>query len=502
MTNKNIGLIIILLFSLNICLLGLSSSTSWLDNGIPICTERGDQWGLEMCNDGVGGAIITWRDSRNGAWDIYAQHVDSSGSIQWKKDGIVICNETDHQIDPRICSDGRGGAFIVWGDGRNGNNYQIYAQRVNANGIIQWTENGIVLSDRRCVVNHQILYSGSGNAIITWKDYRPDDGIYAQKVDLNGNIQWKTNGVPICNATSTQWSPQICTDGEGGAIIVWDDERRTDYWDEDIYAQRISSNGIIQWESNGVNISNTVGATSPPQLVSDKNDGAIITWVDDRSGDYNVYSQRVNSVGSIQWLMDDITICSANNTQGSTCIVEDGSGGAVITWEDCRTGSNWDIYAQRIGLDGSIKWEEDGVLLYNANNDGDLYSTLYHHSYYNRKNGIFLVYVDYRNNESLRDIYAQHFNLNGIIQWEHNGKAICNDLSDQGAPIALITEYGNAIIAWVDHRNINSDLYASLISLYQIIDTYNVFLLLMICLPLIIGLVLKIQKRRNSYSKL
>ena len=145
---------------------------------------------------------------------------------------------------------------------------------------------------------------------------------------------------------------------------------------------------------------------------------------------------------------------------------------------------------------------KNGILLYNANNDGDLYSTLYHHSYYNRKNGVFLVYVDYRNNESSRDIYAQHLNLNGKVQWEHNGKAICNDLSDQGAPKALITEYGKAIIAWVDHRNIDSDLYASLISLYQIIEAYNIFLLLMISLPIIIGLVLKIWKRTGYNSKL
>ncbi|MFX0024508.1 MAG: hypothetical protein ACFE9S_19495 [Candidatus Hermodarchaeota archaeon] len=500
MSNIKFLFVIILLYTPTISPLGSISSTSWIDNVIPICTEWGDQWGLEICSDGVGGAIITWRDGRNGAWDIYAQRVDSSGSIQWTTNGIAICNETDHQIDPKICSDGHGGAFIVWGDRRNGNNYQIYAQRVNADGIIQWSENGIVICDRRCVVNHQILYGNDENLIVTWIDYRPDDGIFAQKVDLNGNIQWKTNGIPICNATSTQWDPRICTDGEDGAIIIWDDERRFDYLNEDIYAQRISSNGIVQWEINGVNISNSIGSTSPAQLVSDKNGGAIITWLDDRSGDYNVYSQRVNSTGSIQWVPDGITICNANNSQGSTCIVEDGLGGVVITWEDCRTGSNWDIYAQRIGLDGSIKWEEDGVLLYNANNDGDLYSTLYHQSYYNGKNGVFLVYLDYRNTDSSRDIYAQHLNLNGKIQWEHNGKAICNDLSDQGSPKAAITGFGKAIIVWGDNRNFDTDIYASLINLYpnQIINAYHVFLLLMISFPVILILVIKIKKKRES----
>lgn len=61
-------------------------------------------------------------------------------------------------MDPVICIDGDGGAFFVWGDRRNGENYQIYAQRVNADGNIQWGENGIVICDQRSIVNRQILY--------------------------------------------------------------------------------------------------------------------------------------------------------------------------------------------------------------------------------------------------------------------------------------------------------------------------------------------------------
>jgi len=484
----------------------VSNSTSWVVNGISICTARGHQWYPEICSDGDGGAIITWRDSRNGYWDIYAQRVDSKGSVRWASNGVSICNAINHQIDPVICIDGSGGAFIVWGDKRNGNNYQIYAQRVDANGNIQWSENGIVICNQSCVVNHQILYNNNGDVIITWVDHRVGDSLYSQKLDIDGNIQWKDNGVLICNATSYQRRPQICNDEEGGAIIIWDDERRFDYWEEDLYAQRINSNGVVQWEFNGVNISNARSSIGSGKLISDNNGGAIITWVDDRSGNYNLYAQRVNYEGSLLWNQSGIIICDANNSKGYTRIVEDGSGGSIITWEDCRTGSNWDIYAQRIDPSGVVKWEENGVLMYNADNDGDLYSTLRHQSYYDGKGRIFIGYLDYRNNLSSRDIYAQKFDLNGEIQWEENGKPICNDPNDNGYFKAVITEYRNAITVWSDYRNgVDADIYALLTSLSSSkdIDGYNIFFLLVISIPMILLFIIKARKFMNPkmYNK-
>jgi len=57
--------------------------------------------------------------------------------------------------------------------------------------------------------------------------------IYAQKVDSAGIMKWTTNGVVICNATDVQDYPQIISNGAGGAIITWHDERSGN---KDIYA--------------------------------------------------------------------------------------------------------------------------------------------------------------------------------------------------------------------------------------------------------------------------
>ena len=40
--------------------------------------------------------------------------------------------------------------------------------------------------------------------------------------------------------------------------------------------------------------------------------------------------------------------------------MSDGAGGAIITWQDSRSGGS-DIYAQRIVGSGGVQWTADGV---------------------------------------------------------------------------------------------------------------------------------------------
>jgi hypothetical protein len=53
----------------------------------------------------------------------------------------------------------------------------------------------------------------------------------------------------------------------------------------------------------------------------------------------------------------------------SPTIVSDGSSGAIITWQDKRSG-NYDIYAQRVFSDGSLPGP--GVLMGDVSGDGKI----------------------------------------------------------------------------------------------------------------------------------
>lgn len=326
-----------------------NGAVSWTANGIAICTAANDQQSPKICSDGAGGAIITWENYRSGDSDIYTQKINSSGVIQWDTNGTAICTIVYNQHSPQIYSDDAGNAIITWIDNRSGNLFSedIYAQKINSSGAVQWATNGVAI----CTATGkqwfpQICSDGAGGAIITWEDGRGSSlDIYAQKINSSGVVQWADNGIAMCMEAGNQEYPQICSDSAGGAIITWEDYRNG-YSDN--YAQKINSSGVIQWTANGIAVCTEVNHQSSPQICSDSTGDTIITWEDSRSGYNDIYAQKINTSGDTQWTANGTAICTLADDQLRPEICSDGSGSAIITWMDHRSGSNYDIYAQKI----------------------------------------------------------------------------------------------------------------------------------------------------------
>jgi hypothetical protein len=403
--------------------LSVNGVAQWTANGVAICTATNAQAIPTMVSDGSGGAIITWADLRAGGsdWDIYAQRINGSGIVQWESNGVPIAIAANYQVRPTITSDGNGGAIITWADGRIFPRVDIYAQHINASGLVQWPTNGTVVSDSSgdWLKFPTIASDGSGGAIITWADYRigtdqPD--LYAQRIDLNGVVQWTANGVAISTAPNSQGnfargdSPAIVSDGNGGAIITWMDDRSNLTTVSDIYAQRINVNGVVQWTTDGVAICTALSDQWSPTLLSDGSGGAIITWSDSRTFGEDIYAQRIDSSGSVQWTLDGVQICSAASSQSYPTIVSDENGGAIITWNDGR-GSTADIYAQHINASGAAQWAADGVVISTAASDQDLPTIVS-----DGLGGAIITWEDRRTRSTTgTDLYAQQVNASGNL---------------------------------------------------------------------------------------
>jgi hypothetical protein len=324
----------------------------------PICTAAATQEYPAITSDGSGGAIITWDDYRNGNFDIYAQKINSSGAVQWTADGVVVCTQASSQNYASITSDGSSGAIITWKDGRG-----LYAQRIDASGAPLWTTaagGGVAISTLASDAP-SITSDGSGGAIITWFYWSgTSNDIYAQRINASGVVQWTANGLAVCTQANHQYDPTITSDGSSGAIITWYDTRNGN---DDIYAQRINSSGAVQWTADGVVVCTNTSVQDNPTITIDGSGGAIITWFDSRAGNYDIYAQRINSSGTAQWTADGLAVCTLTSTQFTPDISSDGSGGAIITWSDARNSTYYDVYAQRINSSGAAQWAADGVAI-------------------------------------------------------------------------------------------------------------------------------------------
>ncbi len=343
----------------------------WTAGGIAVCEADGYQLYPQLVSDGAGGAIITWHDYRDKTtYDIYAQRVNASGTPLWTADGIAVCTAADNQFYPRIVSDGAGGAFITWYDRRGGANYDIYAQLVDYKGTILWTANGIAICAAGGDQQRPVIDSdGVGGAIIAWMDQRGGvySDIYSQRVDGGGNIKWTGDGIALCAAFGNQYYPEIVSDGGGGAIVTWYDLRAGGA-DENIYAQRVNGYGDIQWTGDGAVICAAANNQQEPVIVADGAGGAIIAWIDARDGLKDIYAQRIDNPGAVQWGDDGVQICTAAGNQTNPTIAPDGAGGAVITWHDYRNGGA-DVYVQRVSALGAAQWTADGVAICSAVHD-------------------------------------------------------------------------------------------------------------------------------------
>jgi len=424
--------------------------------GNPVSISPGNQQRPVVAADGSGGTIIAWQDRRNGKSEIFVQRMSADGNPMWQSNGLPVCVQ-DSNFLPAIISDGTGGVIISWSSYRGSSTADIYIQKVSSSGAMLWTTNGVSV----CTVvfeqnNISMISDGLGGAILTWQDYRSNNGsadVYAQRVNLLGTILWGSNGTAICNEASSQIGPKMVSDGSAGAFITWADNRAGDY---DIYTQRIAAGGAVQWTTNGV-ATCTMGTDQlQPDVCRDGADGIIITWSDFRSTtDFNIYAQRVGPSGAIVWVVDGVVI--NNNVayaQVDPKIVSDELSGAIITWTDYRTGITSDIYAQRISPLGAVQWTATGVIICTAVGDQTVSQLTI-----DGNNGAYITWEDHRNAGN-SDIYAQRIASNSALNWSADGFEICTMANNQGNPAILSNGSLGAIVVWEDFRSGSSfDIY-------------------------------------------
>ncbi len=440
----------------------ISVEAQWVQNGSPICVQPYSQSYPRICSDGAGGVIMTWNDYRTpeGMFlkgDVYAQRIDAFGNVLWTTDGVEVCLASDDQGYPKICSDGAGGAILVWADYRTASHVDVYAQRVDANGNELWTTNGIAVCD---TVWHQqypeVVSDGLGGAIITWQDYRNANNydIYAQRIDGDGNTLWTSQGVALCTESYWQEHPQIVTDGEHGAIVVWKDTRPMTT--TDIYAQRVDSSGTTKWALNGNAICWEGTSQSDPVVAPDGLGGAVIAWSDTRNGDADIFAQWIQNSGSTRWIANGITVCTAANHQNYPVVLGNGVYGAFFAWRDQRVAiDRYELYAQRVNSFGIPAWAANGIKIVDEAGDESVWDAVS-----DGTGGVIFSWIDGRT--AYADVYVQRVDEDGNDLWTTNGVMVCDAIKQQTTPELLADGVGGCFVVWADERSANGnyDIYA------------------------------------------
>lgn len=222
-------------------------------------SENAD-WDIKM--DEQGNIILVFPDLRNGYSNIYAYKISPDGEFIWGEDGIIISDDDDEDVNPKIAITNTGNMVIAWQ--RNPFTMQFYSrivcQKVSSSGELLWV-NEKIIEDLLHDLVWPFLYPANYDDVILfwhWEDFLwwPDLTLYCQKINESGNAVWSQNLSIYSNQVQLISSPvlEICDGMYDRLFICWS-ENIAGVPLSNTLIQQIDFNGNKLFEDEGISVS-------------------------------------------------------------------------------------------------------------------------------------------------------------------------------------------------------------------------------------------------------
>lgn len=329
-----------------------TGAVSWTANGVELGSTGDDEYVMSIAPDGRGGCIVAW-NRVGAASNILAQRVDAAGTKVWSASGVEVSVGTSNATRARIVSDGAAGIVACWLDGRYHpawNEFKdIYAQRLDSLGTVCWADTSVVVLGFGSAPYYafpDMVANDAGRFYVAWYDWRSSGfDIYAQSLDIDGQALWGAHGVPVCVNPLDQVAPRIAAGPADALFCAWVDHSVA------IGGQLLDAAGAMQWSSSGVVMASTSYDLILGRAVRTSNDLYGVIYSESVSGgtDRYVKAQAVNGAGTIAWNAAGEPVSTVVSPKSNVQAVPDTCGGLIAVWTDDRNGSYAsDIYAQRV----------------------------------------------------------------------------------------------------------------------------------------------------------
>lgn len=294
---------------------------------------------------------VAWTDSRSFGTDIELSRFKSTTKLDTT--AHVISNGAASQNAPHVSQAATGNYLVVWADSRNGIDRDIFASRVDINGVALDAAGLAINTTTRDQLTPDVATDGT-NFFVVWEDRRSGGNfdIFGALVSgVDGHVI--LNDIAICTQPGDQLVPSVTYDKtDSQFVVVWTDERISS--DPNIFGARISNAGAVL-DVDGVSVSSASGGQFNPQIAF-AGGKMLAVWEDRRSdpaGD--IFGARLTG-GAALTVLDttNISIGSTAGAQTEPAVANIGASGGsfIVVWTDGRnvavTGT--DIFAQQVGV--------------------------------------------------------------------------------------------------------------------------------------------------------
>lgn len=387
--------------------MGVNGKPLWRKSGMPVCQAPGEQSYPILVEDGVGGVIVGWYDKRGlKDDDIFAQRVDGAGKVLWQGDGVPICAAKGDQNSLKVITDGSEGAIFCWVDARNlaVTGFDLYLQRVGHDGERLWGVDGKPFSNFQGLqTSPNIVSDHQGGAFLVWQDGRNDlANIYLQRINSFGIYEWDFGGRPTFPSATHQRYPVLSVNYQNELNIVWQESRQGEGFDK-LYMQSHTSNGGKMWNTTGIPVCQMQGRQSSPQIVRSVAGDFWVLWLDERSrGSLGVLlmAQRFDMSGRTMLASEGLRLGEAMDEWNHFSGIGLSNGALVATWTQNIPGDKKKVYLQHLDSAGNKRFGYSGCNL------GELtaHQTEPHVAYFPDSHHALLVFVEKSANQGAYSI--------------------------------------------------------------------------------------------------
>ncbi len=211
--------------------LDASGNKLWSEYGVSAGSGRTPQ----IVADPVGGAMVAWGNNMS-PWVTWVRRVNSLGVPI----GLGPIEVTPLMTVAHVIRASDGGMILVGETATHQPPYygRVLAQRIQPDGQVFWGPEGVeIVVAEAPDLTYDVAPDGSGGIVVTYSDGSGVFNVFAQRVSADGEKLWGENGVVVSSAGGNQKNPAgMIPSGTDYAIVTWDDNRNGN---SDIYAQRV-----------------------------------------------------------------------------------------------------------------------------------------------------------------------------------------------------------------------------------------------------------------------
>ena len=232
----------------------------------PFSTKAGSTQSMPAIAFNGQTVLVVWQDNYFGTDDIFGTRWSPTSGVLDPGNGIQISTQGNGKYNPAVTAYGTD-FLVAWETFHTGTAYDISGVRVGANGTVIDGFPANFSSSTGQESQVALAFDGT-NVLIVWEDSRPGTNL-----DIYG-ARWSPTsglldpaGIPIATQSGNQRGPAVAANN--GFLVVWTDERSGE---ADIYGSRVADNGSVT-DPGGIPISTVAGGESRPAITKGKGTG-------------------------------------------------------------------------------------------------------------------------------------------------------------------------------------------------------------------------------------